>query len=119
MQTTDPQLQLLIGSNATPQIMNDIATARKMLRGIDNSDIEISQLIVLISESAAAGDLVAAKDLIDRAVSKTDTTPYLRSEAQRYQGRYYYLQGEIPKGKESFEAAISSIGALPGSEGTA
>jgi hypothetical protein len=81
--------------------MNEIATARKMLRDIDNSDIEIEipQLIVLISESAAAGDLVAAKDFIDRAVSKTDTTPYLRSEAQHIKEDIIICKENFPRGK--------------------
>jgi hypothetical protein len=116
MQSTDPQLQLAMSSLATPQILNDIGTAREMLRDIENKDVQIPQLIVLISESFTSGDLDAAKTFIDRAVSKTDATPYLRSEARRYEARYFYLTGKFGDGKAAFEKSLANFEAVPGSE---
>jgi hypothetical protein len=64
-----------------------------MLRDLDNSDVGIPQLIILISEAVTAGEIDSAKDFVTRAVSKTDVSPYMRSEAKRYEGRLLFYTG--------------------------
>jgi hypothetical protein len=113
-QTTDPQQQLAMMSIATPQILNDISTARALLRGLDNSDVGIPQLIVLVSGAFTAGDLESAKSFVDRAVSKQDATAFLRSEAKRYEGKYFFLGNKPVQARQSFETALSILGDSPG-----
>jgi hypothetical protein len=107
---TDPATQLAIASAATPQILNDISTARAMLRDLEPEDIGIPQLLILIYESFTAGDLPSAKDFVTRAVDKKDVSPALRSEALRYDGRYQFAARDLPAGRQAFE---SSLAALP------
>ena len=115
LQTRDPVLQMTVAAMATPRALNNISTARSLLSELDDSDIGIPQLIVLISESFTTGDLGSAGEFIDRAVNKTDATPYLRSEALRYQGKFLFLKGEAGQGRAAFEDAISELGESPGS----
>jgi hypothetical protein len=106
----DPKLQVAIQSEAVPQILNDLSTARAMLRDLATDDVGIPQLTILISEAFTAGDIVAAKEFVARAVSKTDATPYLRSEAKRYEGRLYFLTGDPVRGWQSYQDALSALG---------
>jgi hypothetical protein len=115
LQTRDPVLQMTVAAMATPRALNNISTARSLLPDLDDSDIGIPQLIVLISESFTTGDLVSAGEFIDRAVKQTDATPYLRSEALRYQGRFLFLKGEAAQGRITFADAIAQLGESPGS----
>jgi hypothetical protein len=110
LQTRDPVLQMTVAAMATPRALNNISTARSLLPDLDDSDIGIPQLIVLISESFTTGDLVSAGEFIDRAVKQTDATPYLRSEALRYQGRFLFLKGEAVFGDcNSVEQSIERL----------
>lgn len=113
-QTADPKLQLVLASAATPQILNDISTARAMLRNLDNADVGIPQLIILINEGFQTGDLDSVKSFVARAVSKAEVSPYLRSEAKRYEGKYLFFTGEPHKGRQSFKEAIEHLGTSPG-----
>lgn len=113
MQGVDPRLQFAMASAATPRILNDISTARAMLRDIRDTDVGIPQLIVLTSEAFTTGDMEAAKDFVSRAVRKTDVTPYLRSEAKRYEGRYLFLSGKPVEGRYAFQEALSALGEAP------
>ena len=115
LQTPNPMLQMTVAAMATPRALNNISTARSLLSELDDSDIGIPQLIVLISESFTTGDLASAGEFIDRAIRKNDVTPYLKSEALRYQGKYQFLKGEVAQGRSSFEAAIAQLGDTPGS----
>lgn len=117
LQTTDPTLQMAVVSAATPRILNDISTARAILRTLPGEDVGIPQLLVLISESLTAGDLISANEFVSRAVSKTDTTPYLRSEALRYQGRLLFLTGAPEPARQAFEQGFQQLGSLPSSLG--
>ncbi len=110
MQTSDPKLQLAIGNWATPQILNDISTARAILPYLRDEDVGISQLIILASESATAGDLVSVREFVVRAVGKTDASSYMHSEAKRYEGKYYFLTGDATSGRQSFEEALRTLG---------
>jgi hypothetical protein len=106
---------MTVAAMATPRALNNISTARSLLSDLDDSDIGIPHLIVLISESFTTGDLVSAGEFIDRAVNKTDATPYLRSEALRCQGRFLFLKGEAAHGRVAFADAMSQLGESPGS----
>ncbi len=112
-QSISPQAMLGLMSLATPQILNNISTAKAISREINNHDIGVPQLIILISEAYTAGDLESAKEFIDLAVAKKDTTLMLQSEAKRYQGRYFFLTGNVVEGRKSFEEAIKLLGDIP------
>ena len=105
-----PQLQLAMASAITPQILNDIATANAMLRDIDNDDVGIPQLLILIGEAYTIGDFHAAKTFATRAVAKKDVTPYLQSEAKRYEGKLLYATGDPAKGRAAFLDAMKMLG---------
>jgi hypothetical protein len=106
----DPKVQMAIQSEAVPQILNDISTARAMLRDLASDDVGVPQLTILIYEAFTAGDIVAAKEFVARAVAKTDVTPYLHSEAKRYEGRMYFLTGDPVHGRQSYQEALSALG---------
>lgn len=55
-QNPNPQLQLAMASSTTTGILNDISTARAILRDLSDKDIGISQLTVLFNELFTAGD---------------------------------------------------------------
>lgn len=114
LQGASPQMLLFMASSVTPQILNDISTARAILRDLNDADIGIPQLMILISESFTAGDLTSARDFVNRAVRKTDVTPFLHSEAKRYEGKYFFSTDQPDRGRESFEAALSALGEAPG-----
>jgi len=116
-QSADPNYQLAVQSAATPRILTDVSTARAMLRDLTDADVGIPQLIVLISESFTTGDMVAAKDFVGRAVGKTDATPYLRSEAKRYEGKLNFATGSPGAGRQSYQEALNLLGTTPGAEG--
>lgn len=113
MQTSDPKVQLAMMSFATPQILNELSTAKAMLRDLRNDDVGVPQLLTLISEAYTSGDLEAAKEFVSRAVSKTDVTPFLHSEAKRYEGKYFFMIGNPVQGKQSFREALIALGDTP------
>lgn len=115
LQTSNPMLQMTVAAFATPRALNDISTARSLLPDLHDEDIGIPQLIVLISESFTTGDLASAAEFIDRAVEKKDATPYLRSEALRYKGKYLFLKGQAIEGRQAFEASIELLDDVTGS----
>lgn len=115
LQTSNPTLQMTAAAMATPRALNNISTARSLLPELKDEDVGIPQLIVLISESFNTGDLVSAADFIDRAVKKEDVTPYLKSEALRYKGKYLFLIGQAVEGRETFERSIALLDDIPGS----
>ena len=110
MQTTDHKLQLAAAQMATPRVLNDISTARAILRDLGDADIGIPQLTVLTSEAFTAGDWDSARVFVERAVAKKDASPFLRSEAKRYEAKYYYAEGQAAHGRQSFEDALTVIG---------
>jgi hypothetical protein len=110
MQTNNAQLQLAVMSQAAPQILNDISTAKALLRELNNDDVGIPQLIVLISGAFTAGDLDSVKEFADRGVKLTNVTPYLHAEAERYEGKYLFASGDPTKGRAAYEAAVSALG---------
>lgn len=113
VQGVDPKLQLATVTMATPRILNDLSTARAMLLNLDDDDVDIPQLIILISEAFTTGDLAVAKEFVSRAVGKTGATPYLRSEAKRYEGKFLFLSGDPAGGRRSFQEALSVLGDSP------
>lgn len=112
-QTGDPGTRLALLSMATPRILNDVSTAKAMLPTLNDADLGVPQLLTLISESMTAGDLVSAASFVQRAVRKTDVTPLMQSEAQRYQGKYLYAIGQHAEGRQAYERALALIGSLP------
>jgi hypothetical protein len=112
-QTTDPKLQLIISAGAVSQISNNISIARAILRDMSDQDVGISQLIVLITESINVGDMESAKSFTIRAVNKGDVTPYLRSEAKRFEGRLLFMNGEQIQGRQAFLDAVDALGRSP------
>jgi hypothetical protein len=112
-QTPNQGLQLALMSAATPQILNDVSTAKAILRYLDNSDVGVPQLLILTYEAFTAGDIEGAREFVERAVSKTDVSPYQQSEAKRYQGRYYFATGNPVAGRNAFETAIRVLGDVP------
>jgi hypothetical protein len=65
MQTQDPNLQSAMNSAIQPEILNDISTARAILRDLSDRDVGISQLNVLTYEALTAGDIESAKTFIN------------------------------------------------------
>ena len=114
-QTTDPKLQLAIMTETTPQILNDLSTAQAMLRDLDDRDVGIPQLIVLINAASTEGDTTSVANFVARAVRKTGVSPYLHSEAKRYEGKYWFMSGDPERGRQSYQAAIVALGSSPAS----
>lgn len=114
IQNPNPQLQLAMASATTTEILNDMSTARAILRDLKDQDVGVSQLTVLISEAFSAGDMNSAKTFVTRAVNLKDLTPFERSEALRFEGRYFFASGDAVKGRQSMLAAVSSLGDAPG-----
>jgi hypothetical protein len=112
-ESTNPTLQLAMASAVTPQILNDISTARAILKDLKNEDVGIPQLIVLITEAFTTGDTENAKVFVARAVAITDATTALRSEAKRHEGRLLYLTGSPDRGRQSFIGAVNLLGEAP------
>jgi hypothetical protein len=113
--TSDPKVQLAVMSMATPRVLNDISTARAMLRDINDRDVGIPQLIVLTQEALNTGDMESAREFVARAVGKTDVTPYLRSEAKRIEGRLLFASGDPLRARQSFQEAVETLGPSPAS----
>ncbi len=112
-QNPNPQLQLAMASSTTTGILNDISTARAILRDLSDKDIGISQLTVLFNESFTAGDSESAKNIVARAMNLTGLTAFEHSEALRMEGRYFFASGDFAKGRQSYMAALNAIGDLP------
>jgi hypothetical protein len=112
-QGNDPALALAIASSATPRILNNISTARVLLRGMDDQDVGIPQLIILISESFTAGDIPSTEEFVRRAVGRRTDSPFLRSEAKRFEGKFLYATGRPEEGRQSFRDAVELIGPAP------
>ena len=113
LDSTSPQLQIAMISAIGPQILNDVATARAILRDLKSDDVGIPQLIILISEAFGVGDFEAAKTFVASAVAKADVTPYLHSEAKRYEGRLLYAVANPVEGHKAFRAAMDAVGDVP------
>jgi hypothetical protein len=108
LQNSDPRAQLMEMSMSIPQIDSDIATAEVLLPDLQPRDVGIPQLTILIDSAFVTGDSLTAKRLVDFAMSKTDVSPYLRSEAERYQGRYFFKTGDPADGHQSYMMAIGN-----------
>lgn len=113
-QTPNSVLQYQLMQTATPQILNNVSTARAILPEMADNDIGIPQLIVLAYESFTANDLESAKTFIDRAVNLKNVSSYLHSEAKRYEGRYFFMTGDPAKGRQSFSEAFIALGTSNG-----
>lgn len=113
METADPSLRIAMSAAATPQILNDISTARAILRNLDDEDVEIPQLIVLMTESFMSNDMASAGDFVARAVSKENVPPSLRSEAMRYQGKYFFAVGNPVAGRLAYQQSLDLLGQAP------
>lgn len=111
----DPSERVAIMSATTPLILNDLSTAKAMLRDLDDKDVEIPQLIVLITAASSEGDTQSIGDFVSRAVAKQDVTPYLHAEAKRYEGKYLFATGFPEKGRQSYREALQSLGTTPSS----
>lgn len=109
----NPAWQLQVTTASTPQILNDIATARAILPDLEDKDVGIPQLMILATEAYTAGDLAASKDFITRAVQKKDATPYLRSEAKRLEGKYFFATGKLDEGRAAYEQSLALLGTTP------
>ncbi len=59
------------------------------------------------------GDMDSAKSFVLRAVSKGDVTPYLRSEAKRFEGRLNYVSGQPNIGRQSYLESVDALGSTP------
>jgi len=113
LQAKEPRLQLIAAAYATPRILNDISTAKAMLSGLSDDEIDMPQLIVLISEALMVGDMESAKVLVGRAVAKPNATSYFKSEARRYEGKFHFAVGDLGQARRSFDLAISALGSNP------
>jgi hypothetical protein len=107
-QTKDPAVILAIQSAAAPIIQNDISTARAILPELADSDVGIPQLMTLISESFNMGDPVT-DEFIKRATRKKDASPFLRSEAKRWESRYLFSTGHPIEGREAYSNAVKLL----------
>jgi hypothetical protein len=104
----DQSVLLAIQSAAAPRIMNEIATARALLRDMRDADVGIPQLIILISEAMNAGD-PAAGDFVNRAVKKKDVPPFLQSEAKRFQAKYLFFMAQPAEGRKAMTEALALL----------
>jgi len=107
------QRQMTMISMVGPQILNEISTARAILKDLKSDDVGIPQLIILIAEAFAVGDFEAAKAFVAVAVDKTNVTPFLRSEAKRYEGRLLYMTADPVEGHKAFQAAMDVVVDVP------
>jgi hypothetical protein len=112
-QTPNPKVQLAINSLALPQILTDLSTAKAQLKYLSNKDVEIPQLIILITGAFTTGDMASARNFVDRAIDKKDATPYLQSEAKWYQGQLLFRVGNPDQGRQSYEDALLKLGSTP------
>lgn len=112
-QNTDPNYQFTVAAMAMPRILNETFSARALLRHLDDNDITIPQLIVLISEAVTMYDLESARVYVERAVAKTDVSPYLRSEAKRHEARYFYVISDATRARRSYEEGLAALGDTP------
>jgi hypothetical protein len=112
-QTTDPQTQFVVIGKARAMMLNEISIARAMLRDLNSRDVDIPPLIFLISESLTLGDLDSAKEFVKFAVNKPNTSPFMRSEAKRYEGKYLFASGDPIRGRESYKVALTALGSSP------
>jgi hypothetical protein len=102
---TDPVQKGTIVGWAMPRIMGDVATAREILPTLRRDDVGIPQLIILITEALNINDLESAKQFVAQAVAKEKETDYLKSEARRYQGRYFFTVKNVAAGRKAFNAS--------------
>lgn len=109
----DPVLRMQVVSAVAPQILNDISTARAILRDLKDDDVEIPQLVVLISESAAVNDMASVGDFVNRAVAKQNLPPSLMSEAKRFQGKYLFSIGNFGAGRRAYQESVAVLGNDP------
>jgi hypothetical protein len=110
---SNPMMRMQMMSLANPQIMNNISTARAILRNLADEDVEIPQLIVLITEAAAVNDMASVGAFIVRAVSKENVPPLLRSEAKRYEGKYLFSLGNFEGARSSYQESMDILGPSP------
>lgn len=108
-QQKDMQTRLAISSAITPQILNNLTTARALLPEVEEADVGISQLMVLTSEALFIGDMDSAKKFVTLSMSKTDGTPYLRSEAKRYAAHYFFLNQQPAEARQAYESALGEL----------
>jgi hypothetical protein len=112
-QAANPSVYVAVAGPMVPEILNDIATARAILRDLKDDDVGISQLVILIEVALATHDTSSAKDFVVRAVAKTNEPPILRSEAKRFEGKYFFLIGDAGRGRQSFKDATKILGDSP------
>jgi hypothetical protein len=112
-QGVDPKWQTALASATTPRVLNDIATAKAVLKELREEDVGISQLLVLIYESFNMGEMSNAEELVERAVRIKNVSPYLQSEAKRYQGRYLFLADKRVEGRRAYEDSLALLGTSP------
>ena len=113
-QSIDPGKQMAISAMITPQILSNISTARAIARDMKDDEFGIPQMTILITEAFTAGDLDSMKDFVRRAVAQQTVSPFLKSEARRYEGKYRFVVHD-PDARGSFMAAISYLDQIPGS----
>lgn len=108
--STDQAQRLAITAMATPRILNDIATARALLPTLNPADVGVPQLLILINEALTAGDFGSAEAFVARALNNKTLSPYMRSEALRYKGKFLFVSGDPASARASYREAISSLG---------
>jgi hypothetical protein len=107
---TDPLKQAALVQIVTPQILTNVSTARAVLPYLTDNDIGIPQLMTLITESYTAGDFDGMKVFVERAVNLKNVTPYMHSEAKRFEARYFFIMGDPAKGRQSFKDELLALG---------
>jgi hypothetical protein len=107
--TENRSLRLQLVSSATPQILNDIATAKALLGRLGDEDVGIPQLSILINESFTAGDIKSAGVFANRAVNNPYATLFEHSEAMRFQGRYHFLSNQPVEARAAYQAALDAL----------
>jgi hypothetical protein len=113
-QNQNPQMQYALLQTGTVQILNNVATARAILPEMTDNDIGVPQLIILIYESLSGADLESARIFVNRAVSLKNATPYLHSEAKRYDAKYLVATGNTAQAHQSYRDALDALGNTPG-----
>lgn len=113
IETRNPELVMAMTSMATPQILANIQYATAVLPRLGDRAL-VPQLIVLIGEAMNIHDWRSAEILINKALSSKENVPSLKSEAFRYQARFFFMTGRPQDGRKAFQDSLNAIRNVPG-----
>lgn len=108
-QQNDPAKIMAIQSVMTPQILNNVATAKLLLSELSNSDVGIPTLIVLFDEAMNFGDKESAGYFVHLATKKNDAPVFYKAEAIRKEAQYFYAINKVLDARKDYEVALNLL----------